>query len=101
MRGLRPCGLRGAAGGRSRRNWRKGVWRFRARGENALHFEVAGIHEGHEVLHDDVHAVLVEVAVVAEREEVELEAFALHHPLAGYVAYDNTREVGLAGFRAQ
>ena len=44
-----------------------------ARGELAPDLDVLRIHERDEVLHDDVHAVLVEVAVVAEAEQVQLE----------------------------
>ena len=44
-----------------------------ARCELAPDFDVLGIHELDEILHDDVHAVLMEVAVIAEREQIELQ----------------------------
>ena len=40
--------------------------------EDALHLDVARIHELYEVLHDYVDTIFVEIAVVAEREEVKL-----------------------------
>ena len=43
------------------------------RGEDACDLDVLGIHETDEVFHDDVDAVFVEVAMIAEGEEVELE----------------------------
>lgn len=46
-----------------------------AGGEEAGHLYVFRIHEADEVLHDCVHAVLMEVAVIAETEKVKLEAF--------------------------
>ena len=36
------------------------------RGEDARHLDIFRVHEADEVLHDDVDAVFVEVAVVAE-----------------------------------
>lgn len=72
-----------------------------ARGEDAAHLDVAGLHKLPEVVEDDVHAVFMEVAVVAEREEVELEALALDHALARYVVYDDAREIGLPGLGAE
>ena len=41
-----------------------------ARHEDAPHFEVFGLHELYEVFHYYIHAVFVEVAVVAKAEEV-------------------------------
>ena len=72
-----------------------------ARGEEARDLDVLGVHQGDEVLHDRVDDVLVEVAVAAEAEEVELEALALDHPHVGDVADAQLREVRLARNRAQ
>lgn len=50
-----------------------GEWIYRntaARHENAHHFKVFRIHEFHEIFHDDIHAIFVEVAVIAETEEI-------------------------------
>lgn len=69
-------------------------------GEYAFDFEVPWVHKAYEVFHDDVYAVFVKVAVVAEAEEVKFEAFALDHVFAWYVVYDDGGEVGLSGLRA-
>lgn len=55
------------------------------RGEQACHFNVFGVHQFDEILHDDVHAVLMEVAMIAETEQVKLEAFAFNHEFVGQV----------------
>ena len=65
------------------------------------YFNVFGIHEAHEVFHYYVYAVLMEVAVVAETEEVEFEALALYHLGSGNIVYDYASEVGLACLGAQ
>ena len=69
-------------------------------GEYASDFDVAGVHQFDEVFHYDVDTVLVEVALVAERKKVELEAFAFNHVFARDVLDYDFREVGLPGFRA-
>ena len=72
-----------------------------ARSEDAFNLDVARIHQADEVFHNDVHAVLVKVAVVAETEQVELEALALDHPFIGDIRYDYPGEVGLPGLGAE
>lgn len=68
--------------------------------EDAGDLDVFGVHETDEVFHDLVDAVFVEVAMVAEREEVELEGFALYHALIGEVGDAYLGKVGLTGDRA-
>ena len=65
------------------------------RGEDARHLDIFGVHEADEVLHDDVDAVLVEVTVVAEAEEIELQAFAFDHLLVGKIGNADLGKVGL------
>ena len=49
----------------------EGVDRYSsARGEDAFDFDVAGVHESDKVLHYNIDAVLMEIAVVSEAEEV-------------------------------
>ena len=69
--------------------------------EQADDFQIFGIHQLDQILHDDVHAVLVEVAMVAEAEEVEFEALALHHQRAWNVINNDVPEVGLTCLGAQ
>ena len=64
--------------------------------EEAYDLDVLGFHQAHKVFHDLVDAVLMEVAVVAEGEEVELQALRLHHALAGDVEDLDLGKVGLA-----
>ena len=68
-----------------------------AGGEDTCDLDVFGGHEAYEVFHDDVDAVLMEVAVVAEADEVELETLTLHHALIGEIADAYLCKVGLAG----
>ena len=72
-----------------------------ARGEQARHLDVLRVHEADEVFHDDVHAVFVEVAVVAETKQVEFQAFAFHHAAVGQVTDADFRKVGLPGDGAE
>ena len=69
--------------------------------EDACHLDVLRLHESDEVLHDDVDAVLVEAAVIAEAEEVEFQALALHHSFVGQVADAYLGEVRLSGDGAE
>ena len=69
--------------------------------EQADDLQVLGIHQLDQVLHDDVHAVLVEIAMVAEAEEIELEALALHHQGARDIINNNVSEVRLTRLGAQ
>ena len=63
--------------------------------------QILGIHQPHQVLHDDVDAVLVEVTVIAEAEEIEFQTLALHHQRAGDVINNKVSEIWLAGLGAQ
>ena len=50
--------------------------------EEPDNLQIFGIHQLDQVFHDDVDAILMEVAVVAETEEIKLQALALHHQRA-------------------
>ena len=69
--------------------------------EEADDLDVLGIHESDEILHDDVHAVFMEIAVVAEREEIQFQTLRLYHPLAGEIHDLDLSKVGLPGNRAK
>ena len=47
--------------------------------EETCHLYILGLHQADEVFHDDIDTVLMEVAVIAEAEEIELKALALYH----------------------
>ena len=66
-----------------------------ARREQPRDLDILGIHELDEILHDDVDTILMEVAVVAEGEEIELQALAFHHLHIGDIADTDLRKVGL------
>ena len=65
--------------------------------EETGNFDIAGLHQADEVLHDDVDTVLMKVAVVAEREEIEFETLALDHLLIGDIGDDDFCKIGLSG----
>ncbi len=72
-----------------------------ARGEEAGDLYVLGIHQLDEILHDLVDAVLVEITVVAEAEQIQFQALALDHPDVWNIADPDLREVRLPRDRAQ
>ena len=69
--------------------------------EEAGDLYVLGIHQLDEVLHYLVDAVLVEITVVAETEQIEFEALALHHLNTWNIVDNDMTEVGLPGFWTQ
>ena len=71
------------------------------RHEETRNLDILGVHQPDEVFHDDVHAVFVEIAMVAEREEIQLQTLALYHALVGNIRDAHLTEVGLPGDRAQ
>ena len=74
----------------------KGIDAYAATGkEDACHLDVTGFHQSDEVFHYDIDTILVETAVVSEREEVEFQAFALNHPPVGKVVDAYLGEVRL------
>ena len=74
---------------------------YSTRCEETCHLDILRIHKLHEVFHNDVHAVLVEVAMITEAEKVELQALALHHLHIRHIRYAYLRKVGLTGNRTQ
>lgn len=37
------------------------------------------VHKTDQILHNDIHAILMKISVIAEAEKVQLQRFALHH----------------------
>ena len=72
-----------------------------ARREEADDLNVFGVHQRHKILHDLVDTVFVEITMVAEGEEIELQALRLHHALTGDVENLDLRKVGLTGDRTE
>ena len=69
--------------------------------EETGNLQILGIHQFHQVFHDGIHAVFMEVSVVAEAEKVQLQAFAFHHLLVRNVADTDFGKVRLTGDGAQ
>lgn len=81
-----------------------GVWvdaDASTRGENACHFDIFRVHQSDEVFHDGVHAVFVEIAVIAETEQIEFQTLAFHHAHVGDVVDADFGKIGLTGDGAQ
>lgn len=69
--------------------------------EFAPDFDVPGLEEVDQVIHDDIDAVFMEVAVIAEAEEVEFQGFAFYHEISGNVGDVDGGKIGLPGFGAE
>ena len=69
--------------------------------KEARHLQILGIHQFHQVFHDGVHAVFVEISVVAETEQIELQALGFYHFLIRNIADTNLGKVRLTGDGAQ
>ena len=69
--------------------------------EEAGDLYVLGIHQLDEVLHYLVDAVLVEITVVAEAEQIQFQALALNHPDVRNITDPDLREVRLPSDRTQ
>ena len=48
--------------------------------EDACNLYIFRIHEADKVFHNDIDTILVEVSMIAEREEIEFQTLALNHP---------------------
>ena len=75
-----------------------GIWvncNASSRRKNASDLDVTGIHKMNQVFHYYIDTVFVEVAMIAEAEEIELEALAFDHLDIRNIADDNVCEVRL------
>ena len=75
-----------------------GVWPdadAAAWGKDTGYFDILRIHQINEVLHDDVHAVFVEIAMIAEAEEIKFQTLALYHLYIRNIADANLCKVRL------
>ena len=63
--------------------------------------DVTGIHELDQVLHDDVDAILMEVAMVAKRKQIEFQTLAFNHPDVWNITDDDVGEIRLSGDGAE
>jgi len=58
-------------------------------------------HQLNQVFHDDVDAIFVKSAVVAEAEELQLQTFAFNQFLIRNITHVNSSKIGLSGNGAQ
>ena len=70
-------------------------------GEDARHLYIFRIHEADKVFHNDIDTILMEVAMIAEREEIEFQTLALHHLHIGHILYLYLCKVRLSGNRTE
>ena len=70
-------------------------------GEDTRHLNIFRIHEADKVFHDDIDAILMEVAMITEREEIELQTLALHHSHVWHILYLYLCKVRLSGNRTE
>ena len=61
------------------------------------YFDIFRLHKLNKVIHNDVNAVLVEISVIAEAEQVELQGFALDHLYIGHIGNIDRRKIRLSG----
>lgn len=69
--------------------------------EDAEDLDIARIHHSDEIFHDDIYTIFVKVTVVAETEQVELQAFTFYHIFARNIVDDDASEVRLTCLGAQ
>lgn len=72
-----------------------------ARGEEACYFNIFRIHQLDKILHDSVDAVLMEIAVVTETEQIEFQALAFHHSDIRNITDSYFGEIRLSGNRTE
>ena len=65
------------------------------RGEETNDLNIFRIHQSHEILHDDIDAVLMKITMITEREEIKLQTLRLHHPLTRNIHDLDLRKIRL------
>ena len=69
--------------------------------EFAPDLDVFGVQQLNQILHNDVHAILVKIAVITEAKEIELQGFAFHQAFVGNVGNIDGGEIRLARHGAE
>ena len=86
---------------------RRAVVAVRVDGESAAgeefapYFDIAWMKKLDEVIHDDIHAVLMEITVITEAEKIEFQGLAFHHVLIRDIGNINGRKVRLSRLWAE
>ena len=63
------------------------------RSKDACYLNVFRVHQFDEILHDDVYAVFMEIAMIAETEEIKFQTLALYHLYVRNIADANLCEI--------
>ena len=66
------------------------------RSEYTGNLDIFRIHKLYKVLHYYVHAILVEISMVSEAEEIQFQTLAFHHPYVRQIADTYLSKVRLA-----
>ena len=70
-------------------------------GEDTRHLYIFRIHEADKVFHNDIDTILMEITMIAEREEIEFQTLALHHLHIWHILYLYLCKVWLSGNRTE
>ena len=72
-----------------------------ARSEDSCHLNILRIHQFDKVFHNLIHAIFVEISMIAETEKIKLQAFALHHLHVRNITDTNLSKIRLSRDRAE
>ena len=64
-------------------------------GKLARYLDKLRRHQFNQIIHDNIHALLVESPVISETEQIYLQALALHQIAVGDIANNYTGKIGL------
>ena len=67
------------------------------RQEPAPYLDILRLHQRDQILHDPVHAVLMEISLVPVTEKVQFQGLTLHQPFIRNIRNDYVRKVRLPG----
>lgn len=71
------------------------------RSKDACYLYIFRVHQFDEILHDDVYTVFMEIAMIAETEEIKFQTLALYHLYVRNIADANLCEIWLTRNRAE
>lgn len=71
------------------------------RQEFAPNLNILRLQQLNQILHNDIHAVLMKITMIAEAEQIELQRLAFYQTLIWNVRNINRRKIRLPGHRTQ
>ena len=85
-----------------RHSWQKGSIAIPpTRGEDAANLQISWIHQLNKVFHNDIHAILMKIAMVTETEKIKFQTLAFHHILTRNIINNYLSKIRLTRFRAK